>query len=123
MTVVAVTSASVGTKLATSTDAHVTDLTMALPTSMSDDLTQLCLVDAAAAPTATSGPPRVLFAADLRTLASFAFGMKQLGPPYPAGGLTPPAWPMDLKLLASFVNGIFVQSCPAGVVFSLTTGP
>src|SRR5262245_32539250 len=121
MTVTAVTSASAGTKLATAADTKITGLTMAVPTSMADDDTQLCLVDAAAAPTATSFPPRTIFAADLSTLA-FAFGFKQLGPL--AQGGTPPAWPMDLIKTASipFTNGVYVKSCPPGVSFSLTTG-
>jgi hypothetical protein len=123
MTTSAIASAQAGTKLATSTDTKITGLTMALPTSMVDDRTQLCLVDAANA-AALANPVRTLFAADLVTLGAFSFGLKQLGPTS-APGITAPTWPMGLiggTQNIGFTNGVFVKSCPTGVSFSLTTG-
>jgi hypothetical protein len=122
MTVVAITSASVGTKLATGADTHLVGLTITQPSSTADLLTPLTLVDAAGAPTAPVGFFRTLYSAPLLAL-SFLFGVKPTGPSM-APGLTPPAWPQSLfsALNIPFTNGVYVQSCPAGVTFSLTTG-
>jgi hypothetical protein len=122
MTVVPITSASVGTKLATVADTKITGLTMTQPSPMADLLTPLTLVDAAAAPTATSPPPSTLYSALLSAL-TFLFGVKPIGPSM-APGLTAPTWPGSIITgNIPFTNGVFVQSCPAGVTFSLTTGP
>ena len=119
MTVLTVTSANVGTKLATTTDAHITGLTMTAPTSMNDARTPLLLVDSATAPT---GLTPVLFNADLTTLGAFSFGYKQVGP-LPVSG-TSPTWPISFGAFATrFASGVFVVSCPTGASFSLTTGP
>jgi hypothetical protein len=121
MTVVSITTASIGTKLATVADTKITGLTMTQPLATADVSTPLTLVDAAAAPTAPVGFIKTLFSAGLATLA-FVFGYKpgvSLSP-----GLTAPSWPQAI-LTGSipFTNGVFVQSCPAGVTFSLTTAP
>jgi len=120
MTVTAVTSASVGTKLATTTDTKITGLTIATPSSMADARTPLVLVDAAAAPTATSSPPKALYAADLNTLAPIIFAYRP-GPSAPPG-VTAPTSPWNLGGGGNFTNGVFVVSCPANATFSLTTG-
>jgi hypothetical protein len=122
MTVSTITSASVGTKLATTTDAKVTGLTVAVPTSMADATTQLCLLDAAAAP-ALVGPSAPLYAASLSDLTPVLFGIKPNIPLTP--GMTAPAAPFSVGSFGTgraFSNGVFVKSCPAGVTFSLTTG-
>jgi|SRR5215469_12814437 len=121
MTVTAVTSASVGTKLATGADTKITGLTLATPTAGFDAKTPLTLVDAAAAPTPTSLPPHALFSADMSSLIPQAFAFKP-GGPSAAPGITAPASPYQLGGAGSFTNGVFVQSCPAGATFSLTTG-
>lgn len=124
MTVSVITSSSVGSVLATGTDSHFVSLSLALPTSVADDRTPLTLVDANAAPTAaTLGYGRAIYSATLGTLLSFLFGWKSgiAGTP----GLTPPAWPMSLgpaNMGNTFTKGIYVQSCPAGASFTLTTG-
>ena len=114
-----VTSASVSTALATAAGT-ISAFTMNQPTSSStDDTTQLVLVDAAAAPTGTSSPPHILFAASLRALAS-------MYDPKPGFGLTPgvtiPTWPKTLMGATpiSFNNGCFVQSCPANLTFTVS---
>ncbi len=115
-----VTSASVGTAIATGAGT-ITAFTMNQPTSASvDDSTPLTLVDAAAAPTATSPPPRVLFSASLRALACEY-------EPRPGVALTPgatgPTWPKSILpagVVPSFVNGCFVQSCPGNMTFTVT---
>ena len=122
MTVLSITTASIGTKLATLTDTKITGLTITQPTAVSDSTPPLTLVDAAAAPTATSLPPHVLYSALLGVL-TFLFGIKPNAPTL-APGLTPPTWPMSLVTgNIPFTNGVFVQNCPAGVTFSLTTSP
>ena len=122
LTVLSITSAAIGTKLATLTDAHITGLTVTQPTAAADINTPLTLVDAAAAPTGTSNPPHVLYSASLTAL-TFLFGIKPNGPTL-APGLTPPTWPQGVITGSiPFANGVFVQNCPAGVTFSLTTGP
>lgn len=120
MTVSTITSASAGTKLATGADTKIVSMTLATPASMSDDRTPLLLVDAAAA---SAGYARTLYSADLRTLSSFVYGYR------PGVALTPgttaPIWPTTLiggTNSATFANGVFVQSCPTGTSFSLTTG-
>lgn len=115
-----VNAAAVGTALATGAGT-ITAFTMAQPTSAStDDSTPLTLVDAAAAPTGTSSPPRTLFSASLRTLA-FVYE------PRPGVALTPgttaPTWPKTIVpagTIPSFTNGCFVQSCPANMTFTVT---
>jgi len=123
MTVVAVTSANVGTKLATGADTKITGLTLAQPTASSDVNTPLTLLDAAAAPTASTGWLKTLFSASLSTL-SFVFGVKPTGPSM-APGLTAPAWPAGLVGVGPipFTAGVYVASCPTGATFSLTTAP
>ena len=120
MTVIAITSASVGTKLATGTDTHIIGLTLAQPGPTTTDLsTPLSLVDAAAA---SANPLHTLWSASLIAL-SFVFGVKPNGPSM-APGLTAPSWPMALITGANipFTNGVFVTSCPANATFTLTTG-
>jgi hypothetical protein len=114
-----VTSASVGTALVVGAGS-ITAFTFTQPTSTAtDDRTQLILVDAAAAPTPISSPPKVLYAANLIALS----GMNE---PRPGIGLTPgltaPTWPKTLMSAnpIPFVNGCFVQSCPANVTFTVT---
>jgi hypothetical protein len=114
-----VTSAAVGTALATGAGT-ITAFTMAQPTATStDESTPLTLVDAAAAPTAISSPARTLFAASLRTLACEY-------EPRPGIALTPgttaPTWPKSLMGTMSipFTNGCYVQSCPANTTFTVT---
>jgi hypothetical protein len=114
-----VTSASVGTALV-AVAGTISAFTMTQPTATAtDDQTPLTLVDAAAAPTPTSSPPRVLFSANLRTLESYLFE------PRPGVGLTPgmtaPTWPKSVSPFAlPFSNGCFVQSCPANVTFTVS---
>lgn len=122
MTVIAVTSALVGTKLATGADTKIIGITLAQPTPTTDNNTPLTLVDAAAAPTVTSLPGRSVFSASVSTLCAFLFGWKPTWPGTP--GLTAPVWPMSLggNMNAGFTNGLFVQSCPANATFSVTTG-
>lgn len=114
-----VTSASVGTAL-TSGAGTITAFTLTQPTATSvDDFTPLTLVDAAAAPTGPTPPPRTLFSASLRALAC-------LYEPRPGVGLTPgitaPTWPKTLMGATpiAFSNGCYVQSCPANVTFTVT---
>lgn len=123
MTVIAVTSASAGTKLATASDVKITGLTIAAPTSLADDATQLCLVDAATAAD-LANPVRTLYAADFDSLVPSIYAVKPNGPSM-APGLTAPTFPMNLVSNAAiaFSKGIYVKSCPTGVSFSLTTGP
>jgi hypothetical protein len=110
-----VTSASVGTALAT-VAGTISAFTMAQPTSTStDDSTQLVLVDSAVAPT---GPVPILYAANLRALACEY-------EPRPGVALTPgmtaPTWPKSLSSIAiSFSNGCWVQSCPANTTFTVS---
>ena len=121
MTVISVTTASIGTKLATVADTKITGLTVAQPTSATDMTTPLTFIDAAAAPAAPVGFFRTLFNASLTAL-SFIFWYKpgtSLSP-----GLTAPTWPMGVVTGSiPFTNGVFVTSCPAGATFSLTTAP
>jgi hypothetical protein len=122
MTVLSITTASVGTKLATVSDTKITGLTVTQPSATADLSTPLTLVDAAAAPAAPVGFFRTLFSAALPAL-TFLFGIKPTGPSL-APGLTPPTWPQGIVTgNIPFTNGVFVQSCPAGVTFSLTTAP
>jgi hypothetical protein len=111
-----VTSASVGTALATGAGT-ISAFTMNQPTSAStDDSTQLVLVDAATVPT---GAAKVLWAANLRALAC-------MNEPRPGIGLTPgltaPTWPKTLMGATAipFTNGCFVQSCPANTTFTVS---
>jgi hypothetical protein len=122
MTVISVTTANVGTKLATAADTKITGLTMTQPSATADLSTPLTLVDAAAAPTSTSGFARILLSAAQSALM-FVFGVKPTGPSM-APGLTAPTWPAALVTgNIPFTSGVFVQSCPAGATFSLTTAP
>jgi hypothetical protein len=113
-----VTSASVGTVLVTGAGT-ISAFTMAqLTSAATDDLTPLTLVDAAAAPTSTSGPPAVLYSASLRALACEY-------EPRPGVALTPgttaPTWPKSLSSISiPFSNGLFVQSCPTNTTFTVT---
>jgi hypothetical protein len=116
-----VTSASVGTVLATGAGT-ITAFTLTQPTSTQvDDTTPLTLVDAAAAPTGPTPPPRTIFSANMRALAC-------LNEPRPGVGLTPgmtaPTWPKNVVGPAAsaipFSSGCFVQSCPANVTFTVT---
>lgn len=114
-----VTSASVGTALASGAGT-ISAFTMSQPTSASaDESTPLTLVDAAAAPTANSPPPKVLFSASLTALAC-------MNEPRPGVGLTPgmtaPTWPKTLMSATPipFTNGCFVQSCPANTTFTVS---
>jgi hypothetical protein len=111
-----VTSASVGTALTVGAGS-ISAFSMAQPTNLTtDDMTQLVLVDSAAAPT---GYAKVLWAANLRALACMI-------EPRPGIGLTPgltaPTWPKVLmgSTAIPFTNGCFVQSCPANTSFSVT---
>ena len=121
MTVIPVTTASIGTKLATVADTKITGLTVTQPSATADMNTPLTFIDAAAAPVAPVGFFRTLFNASLTAL-SFIFWYKpgtSLSP-----GLTAPAWPQAIVTGSiPFTNGVFVTSCPAGVTFSLTTAP
>jgi hypothetical protein len=121
MTVVSVTTASIGTKLATAADTKITGLTVTQPSATADINTPLTFVDAAAAPTGTTGFVRTLYNASLYAL-SFVFWFKPgttLSP-----GLTAPTWPQAIVTGSiPFTNGVFVTSCPAGATFSLTTAP
>ena|SRR5215472_1310176 len=122
MTVVAITAASVGTKLATAADTKITGLTIAQPTATTDNNTPLTLLDAAAAPTGTSAFLRTLFNVALNSMG-FLFAYKPTGPSM-APGLTAPTWPQGLVTgNIPFTNGVYVASCPAGATFSLTTAP
>jgi hypothetical protein len=113
-----VTSAQVGTALV-AIAGTISAFTLTQPTVTSiDDSTQLVLVDAAAAPTASSPPPRTLYAASLRALAC-------LNEPRPGVALTPgttaPTWPKSLSSISiPFTNGCFVKSCPANVTFTVS---
>lgn len=113
-----VTSASVGTALATGAGT-ISAFTFTQPTSASvDDSTPLTLVDAAAATPGLVAPPRTLFSASLRALAC-------MNEPRPGVGLTPgttaPTWPKSVSSIAiPFSNGCFVQSCPANTTFTVT---
>ena len=121
MTVISVTTASIGTKLATVADTKITGLTVAQPTSATDMTTPLTFTDAAAAPTGTTGFIRTLYNASVAAMSLFGYkpGVS-LSP-----GLTAPAWPLAAITNGNipFINGVFVTSCPAGVTFSLTTAP
>jgi hypothetical protein len=111
-----VTSASVGTALATGAGT-ISAFTMNQPTSSSsDDITQLVLVDSAAIPT---GAPKILWAANLQALAC----MNEPRPGLPlTPGLTAPVWPKTLMSATpiQFTNGCFVQSCPANTTFTVS---
>jgi hypothetical protein len=121
MTVIAVTSASVGTKLATVADTRITGITMPLPTSMAD-ATPLVLIDAAAAPSGAVPVPATLYAAGLGNLLGMITAVKPGVPLTP--GMTAPVSPFSLGAMAThFSNGVFVQSCPTGATFNVTTGP
>ena len=122
MTVISVTTASIGTKLATVADTKITGLTVTQPTSTSDMTTPLTLIDAAAAPAAPVGFIRTLFNASMLAM-TFVFGIKPNGPSM-APGLTAPTWPASVfSGNIPFTNGVFVTSCPAGMTYSLTTSP
>jgi hypothetical protein len=122
MTVISVTTANIGTKLATAADTKITGLTVTQPSATADLSTPLTLVDAAAAPAAPVGFFRTLYSAALPVL-TFLFGVKPTGPSM-APGLTAPTWPQAIVTGSiSFTAGVFVASCPAGVTFSLTTAP
>ena len=124
MTALVVTSASVGTKLATVADTKIVGLTVATPSSMADALTPLALVDAATAPT---GPVHALYSADLTALVGAIFGYKAgTGSVSAPPGVTAPTSPFNLGLSATasipFTSGVWVKSCPTGVTFNVTTG-
>jgi hypothetical protein len=123
LTVISVTSANVGTKLATGADTKITGITITQPPANADQQTPLTLLDLAAAP---AGPTysfaRTLFNAALSAFG-FLYAYKPVGPSM-APGLTNPSWPQAfLTGNIPFTNGIYVASCPAGVTFSITTGP
>jgi hypothetical protein len=116
-----VTSASVGTALATGAGT-ITAFTLTQPTATAvDDSTPLTLVDAAAVVAGPVPPARTIFSASLRALAC-------LNEPRPGVGLTPgmtaPTWPKNVLGPAAvsipFTNGCFVQSCPANTTFTVT---
>ena len=120
MTVLAVTSASVGTKLATLTDTKITGLTVIQPTSATDMTTPLTFIDAAAAPAAPVGFFRTLYNASIAAMSVFGYKPGVTLSP----GLTAPTWPMSIfSGNIPFTNGVFVTNCPAGATFSLTTSP
>jgi|SRR5215467_3811815 len=122
MTVVSVTTASIGTKLATAADTKITGLTVTQPVAGTDWSTPLTLVDAAAAPTGTTGFIRTLLNVAMSSMG-FLFGVKPTGPSM-APGLTAPTWPQGIVTGSiPFTAGVFVASCPAGMTFSLTTAP
>lgn len=121
MTVTAITTASIGTKLATGADTKITGLTITQP-AVGADGNALVLADLAAAPTGTTGFFRTLYFAFLSAL-TFIYGVKPTGPSM-APGLTAPTWPQAILTgNIPFTNGVFVLNCPTGVTFSLTTGP
>jgi hypothetical protein len=121
MTVIAVTSANVGTKLATAADTKITGITMPLPTSVTDP-TPLVLIDAAAAPTGTVPVPPVLYSANLLNLLDMITPLIPGVPLTP--GITAPVSPFSLGAMAAhFTAGVYVQSCPAGATFNVTTAP
>jgi hypothetical protein len=119
-----VTSASVGTVLKAGAGT-ITAFTLTQPTATQvDDTTPLTLLDIAAAPANINPPypPRTIFSANMRALAS-------LYEPRPGIGLTPgltaPTWPKNVLGPAAvsipFSNGCYVASCPANVTFTVTT--
>ena len=114
-----VTSASVGTALATAAGTISAFTMNQLTSSATDDTTPLTLVDAAAAPTPTSSPPHVLYSANLKSLTC-------MYEPRPGVALTPgetaPTWPKTLMSATpiSFNNGCFVQSCSANTTFTVS---
>ena len=117
MTVISVTTASIGTKLATVADTKITGLTVAQPTSATDMTTPLTFIDAAAAPV---GFFRTLYNASIAAMSVFGYKPGVTLSP----GLTAPTWPMSIfSGNIPFTNGVFVTSCPAGATFSLTTAP
>ena len=122
MTALVVTSASVGTKLATVADTKIVGLTVVTPTSMSDALTPLTLVDAATAPT---GPVHTLYSSDMTGIGPTVYAFKP-GGPSAAPGITAPTSPFNLGLSATasipFSSGVWVKSCPTGITFNVTTG-
>jgi hypothetical protein len=112
-----VTSASVGTALVTG-PGTITGITMNQPTATSTDmLTQLSLIDAAAAP-GVGVTAHVLYAVNLIALACE-------NEPRPGLALTPgltaPTWPKAISSISiPFTNGLFVQSCPINTTFTVT---
>ena len=123
MTVVAITTAAIGTKLATGADTKITGLTVTQPSATADQNTPLTLMDAATAP---AGPPysfvRTLLNVALNSMG-FLFGVKPTGPSM-APGLTAPTWPQGIVTgNIPFTAGVYVASCPTGVTYSLTTAP
>jgi hypothetical protein len=109
--------AAVGTALVAAAGT-ISAITMAQPTANSDMTTPLILVDAAAAPASAAAaafPPRTLFTG---SGASLMPGNKPNVPLTP--GVTVPTWPIGLGVKGSFANGIFVQSCPANMTFTVT---
>jgi hypothetical protein len=121
MTVIAVTSANVGTKLATVSDTHIVSITVNQPAGQGDDRTPFVLADAAAAPVTGTAPLRTLFSATISALASI-FATKPAMPF--VTGITAPVWPMSLgaAMNNTFLNGVWVVSCPTGLTFNVTTG-
>lgn len=115
-----VTSASVGTALATGAGT-ISAFTMNQPTAAStDDITPLTLVDVASIGAGPLPPPRTLFSASLRGLT----GMYE---PRPGVALTPgttaPTWPkavMGAAQTIPFTNGCYVASCPANMTFTVS---
>jgi hypothetical protein len=77
------------------------------------------LLDEAAPPAsvqAAAFPPRTLFSSNAAGLVP---GDKP-GVPF-VSGVTAPTWPRSLGTMSlSFSHGIYVQSCPANVTFTIT---
>src|SRR5215475_10929508 len=113
-----VTSASAGTAIASGAGT-ITAFTMNQPaTAQVDDMTQLVLLDQAAAPTGPTPSARTLYAANMRALAC------ELDPK-PGFALTPgttaPTWPKTIVpagTVIAFSAGCWVQSCPANMTFT-----
>jgi hypothetical protein len=118
------TSTTVGSKLAAATGSKITGLTINQPTAAAEENVPLILIDQAVAPAnaaAMATPPRTLWAGILAAFATM-YAVKPTAPTL-SPGLTAPVWPMALgtNMNIPFANGVWVQSCPANVTFTLTT--
>jgi hypothetical protein len=112
-----VNAAAIGTVLATGVGT-ITGLTITQPAvgAITDTVTPITLLDAAAAPIRFAP---TLFSA---TMAALAFLWDQKPGMTLSPGLTPVTWPRSLGTFTTpRVNGVYVASCPAGVTLTLTT--
>jgi hypothetical protein len=116
-----ITSAQVGTAVASGTGTF-SALSVTMPPAANADLsTQMVLLDATPATLAAGKPAPILYAARFSDLLAFIYGWKPNSIPGVPGAPTRQAVGTLMTAGAiAFKNGLYVLSCPANVTFTST---